>query len=57
MQALNTIVPISRRVEFIRPTRVIGNNEDTLCQETSGREHHSLRASAYGIAIVNLLVE
>jgi hypothetical protein len=55
MQALNTIVPISRRVEFIRPTRVIGNNEDTLCQEASGGEQHSLRASAYGI--VNLLVE
>jgi hypothetical protein len=57
MQALKTIVPISRRVEFIRPTRVIGNNEDTLCQETSGSEHHRLRASAYGVAIVNLLVE
>jgi hypothetical protein len=57
MQALKTIVPISRRVEFIRPTRVIGNNEDTLYQETSGIGRHSQRANAYGVAIVNLLVE
>jgi hypothetical protein len=38
---------------FIEP----GFQEDTLCQETSGIEHHRLRASANGIAITNLLVE
>ena len=48
---------VFRRVEFIRPISVIGDTEDTLWQETSGIEHRRLRASAYGIAIVNLLVE
>jgi hypothetical protein len=46
-----------QKSQFIRPTRVIGNNEVILCQETSGRVHHSLRASFHGIAIGNLLVE
>jgi len=50
-------VSISRRIEFIRPTSVIGNTEDALCQETSGNEQRSLRDSAYDIAIINLLVE